>query len=45
MSISRGKYIVLGEVSIVCSALRRDLQKANRWDSHDQQEPGFLNNI
>ena len=37
MSISRGKYIVLGEVSIVCSALRRDLQKANRWDSHDQQ--------
>ena len=27
MSISRGKYIVLGEVSIVCSALRRDLQK------------------
>ena len=37
MSISRGKYIVLGEVNIVCTALRRDLQKANRWDSHDQQ--------
>ena len=30
MSISRGKYIVLGEVNVVCSALRRDLQKANR---------------
>lgn len=27
MSISRGKYIVLGEVNIVCTALRRDLQK------------------
>jgi hypothetical protein len=37
MSISRGKFIVLGEVNIVCTALRRDLQKANRWDSHDQQ--------
>ncbi|CAG5085057.1 Oidioi.mRNA.OKI2018_I69.PAR.g10801.t2.cds [Oikopleura dioica] len=37
MSISRGKYIVLGEANIVCTALRRDLQKANRWDSHDPQ--------
>jgi len=27
MSISRGKYIVLGEANIVCTALRRDLQK------------------
>ena len=31
MSISRGKYIVLGEANIVCTALRRDLQKVSYY--------------